>query len=359
VKLAIFSIAALGAGVLCTLAWTARVPEQLANRGLVVLDRDLDFGEVWEQNRFRWTIPIQNTTSHAIEIDDIRTSCNCTSVEPNSLVVPGNGTVELHLTIDLATADELATKPSASPFSISVLPRVRGFETSGDVWIVKGTVRKLFSSITPSVFDYGEQSVFEDWPTKTSVVRCERFVNKVVVACDPQLATVSVRPLQNDPHTFEVSVTPSRRERSGDVDFPVLLQAIGMDGTQFSGRSIRLFGRVVADVLSEPSEVRFTPAAVGTVLEDSVFFSSRKQRSFRVVSATSDDDNTTISTQEEQSAGNCVFRIKHRISKVGESWSSVRFAVTSDDAPAQQLVNVNVFAYGLKPARAEPKNRNP
>jgi len=52
------------------------------NRGLSIAVEQLDFGEVWEDGRFRWLLTLQNTGEQDVQIKELLSSTNKTSENP-------------------------------------------------------------------------------------------------------------------------------------------------------------------------------------------------------------------------------------------------------------------------------------
>lgn len=61
----------------------------------------LDFGSVWNSEKFEWTVPIRNATSFPINVDRLEGSCTCTLVTPSSFVLKPGEEVRVKLRFDL------------------------------------------------------------------------------------------------------------------------------------------------------------------------------------------------------------------------------------------------------------------
>lgn len=115
---------------------------------LVVAPERLDFGEAWEDSQFKWVLPILNAGSHEVEIQDFGSSCTCSAIEPQSLVIPAGQAREVCLTLDL-TADPLkerAKQPAQEwrDFPVTLAPRLRDDRGSRTWWTIKGRVHAAF-----------------------------------------------------------------------------------------------------------------------------------------------------------------------------------------------------------------------
>src|SRR5262245_11214444 len=63
----------------------------------------LDFGEVWENPKFEWVLPIENPGDEDVQIVGFASSCRSLIVQPANGTVPGRGTVSFRLNFDLTS----------------------------------------------------------------------------------------------------------------------------------------------------------------------------------------------------------------------------------------------------------------
>ncbi|MBY0231201.1 MAG: DUF1573 domain-containing protein [Gemmataceae bacterium] len=99
-------------------------PVQQAKRESLVVDpARLDFGEVLENERFAWTLPIENRGDAEARITKFQENCVCAKFDPPSLVIPPGETREVRLTLDLTRKPEDRGE-AARPFAVLVEPIV-------------------------------------------------------------------------------------------------------------------------------------------------------------------------------------------------------------------------------------------
>jgi hypothetical protein len=67
------------------------------DEGLDIPSNFLDFGNIWEQDTFEWTVPFHNRSRHSITIEKIATSCNCLRVTPASFTLSPEASLPSHL----------------------------------------------------------------------------------------------------------------------------------------------------------------------------------------------------------------------------------------------------------------------
>jgi len=80
----------------------------------------LNVGDVWEDERFAWTVLIENQEPVPVEMTSFSHTCNCLSIKPESLVLKPGERRELYMEIDLTQQ----TKPNGEVF-VRLFPRLK------------------------------------------------------------------------------------------------------------------------------------------------------------------------------------------------------------------------------------------
>jgi len=139
--------------------------------GLSVAPGQLDFGEVWRQDKFPWEFVVRNETELPIEITGFDSSCDCVTVEPSALSIPGRQEARLRLTLDLARGKLPATcgEPAES-FSVILKPVVPGSTSYESGWKINGRIKSPLA-IVPSVVDFGGRPIFSAKSAPSQMVK--------------------------------------------------------------------------------------------------------------------------------------------------------------------------------------------
>ncbi|MCH8045203.1 MAG: DUF1573 domain-containing protein, partial [Planctomycetes bacterium] len=130
----------------------------IENGFLEVDPEHLDFGEVWVQDKFQWTLPITNTSSEPVEVLEFRSSCNCLSIEPKTLVLAPGETSDVHLTLDLTTRNPEQAAKASRRFSVRIAPIITGGLAQYTGWEIQGQVRSVFT-VVPLPIEFGRELV--------------------------------------------------------------------------------------------------------------------------------------------------------------------------------------------------------
>lgn len=168
--------------------------------GLAASEDTLEVGDVWEQSDFTWVVRVTNETSRTIMLQDVLTSCSCSSVEPRSMAIPGRAQVELRVMIDLAKAADPSSKAHSRPFAVTVIPVIDEGPAPIAGWTITGRVRRPFQFEPPFV-DFGELG--NDKPFRQATVH---------VVPSPELVDIQADCAD---HNWKCLLTPSPGAASG------------------------------------------------------------------------------------------------------------------------------------------------
>jgi hypothetical protein len=240
-------------------------------------------GLVRVQEAFPWTVTIKNPGREPVQVYDLMSSCSCTKLEPRSFVVPPEGSVDVHMTIDLTTLDpELAARAERA-FTAQLTALVA--DSQGQipvVWDLRGKVQSAIA-LEPTHVRFTETLIRGlPWEGTTVVVRSLEDVEHVRAQCDPAQARVDVAPIADDSGAWELRVTPSESLPAGLCTFKVYIEATLRGGEAVPPIPLSVAARVAEDI-------EFAPAVLllGVRREvDSVVLRSRTARQFEVVVAT-------------------------------------------------------------------------
>ena len=104
---------------------------------LAVFPEDLDFGEVWETATLDRVVRVRNPGDIPVEVNQIRSSCNCLAVQPSSFVLEPGATRELHVRLDLRSKSD----QDLNDFHVHLSPVCNSTEFKIR-WTLKGRVRR-------------------------------------------------------------------------------------------------------------------------------------------------------------------------------------------------------------------------
>jgi hypothetical protein len=261
-------------------------------KALSIENASLDFGEVWENAKFDWTLPIRNTTADPIEVLSFSTSCSCLDVRPQSFVVQPGQAQRLTLTLDLTRVFR-PDGPDQLTSEISFVPTIMGHPLQNEGWRLKGKVRKLLRPFPMSIR-------LPDQLTKG--VDCMAEAKATVFASvplDDLLAEstskdISVTVHKRSPEHFEIVTRASPRLPIGPFQHKIILKPVA-DKKELPEKAITITGEMHAEVEALPSRVLFGAHVGGERLRQTVRLVSRsgtpfKIRSWRVQGDVKDND---------------------------------------------------------------------
>ncbi|MBX9578829.1 MAG: DUF1573 domain-containing protein [Gemmataceae bacterium] len=242
--------------------------------------RDLDFGEAWETDRFRWVVRVRNTSEKAVHIERVGASCGCTGVTPQQLTLDPAATADLSLAIDL-TANPDPSGEFAVRLTVEPADPATGRALPPAVAVVQGRRRPVFR-IAPVHF-LGRYSRATPpggpWTVPfTSAVPLDR----VSASASGSFERAEVTPTDPAGTAFVARVWPRGPLPLGEFGGELALRP-HRGGEAVPDRRTRLSGAVVPDVEAEPPTVSGGGRAAGESFEYPVRLQSLSGQPFQVV----------------------------------------------------------------------------
>lgn len=327
-------------------AWWAQKnltePALLANGGLVVDAKALDFGTVWEDAAFAWTLPLHNYSGRDIHIERFITSCHCVAIEPPSLHLPAGGEATLRLTLDLRAAQGTADAKAGRAFAIDIAPIIEG--VSGTGWKVTGRVRPVLS-VTPELVDFGHELIRgQPIPPRTIKVVAYTPLQSLTVTCTATFAEVHTRRLADpkQPNSYAVTITFHKDMPAGQYRAKVQLTATTATGQKAPPVVVPIQGRVVNYVKAVPAKLILGARAVGETVEETVTLQSYTGEVFAVERIDCGSENISIAPIAKSAN---TYQVKTHITRQGSQTEEVIFAVVLAKMPDKEMERKDLNAY--------------
>lgn len=315
----------------------------------------LNFGDAWEQHSFRWTVPVTNSGTRSVRIDEIEGSCDCTAIAPQEFELAPGETQELSLTINLSQSDWRDDEQARS-FETTLRPRLGAeVNAANPVWVVRGHVLRNPISASPAVIDFGNELIagtpFSSRESVISLAPGNHFARMEASCVPPDAGRAVLDLIDGEPRRYRLSVTPGETLGRGRFTFSVLISA--RDETEGRGPvlDLKAVGTVQGDIVAQPEKVRFGARPVGSAGVDQVVLFSHQGRPLkvRIVQESSGVTGTPAPGSEPELQ---IFDLRQQFSRVGEHWGSMQFEaayIDNDDPP--EIILVETSYYGTEPPR--------
>jgi hypothetical protein len=306
----------------------------------------LDFAEVWETDRFAWTLPVENCGSERVAVTGVVGSCQCLTVEPQQFALDPGGRIDLRLALDLRPRSGEKAESGVRPFSVVLMPIIKpepGRVWRSPEWKVSGRVRRVLDA--PDEVWLGTHSEFAPALLPRSVTVVPKVpVRSLRATVDRSdiVADVSADRERPDRFVVELTAKDGGSYGPGDISWSVTLHSVAADGTELPPKTIRLTGRIVPDVRSEPLEVLFPARTVGDVVEEVVSLRSLTGTPFRIERMTTEGAGVSVEPMGE-GAG---YHVRLRLDSAGEHRGVVTFTVEARDRVYRVAVPVVGTALG-------------
>ena len=309
------------------------------------LDR-LDFGEVWEDPQFRWALPITNHSAQDVEIKRFLGSCNCSQIEPKTLIVPAGQTREVQLTIDLSPKEQGDIGSPVHDFEVGISPEVSGV-TSPVWWPIRGRVRSAIQCAPPFV-DFGripESSRYASQKTRiTALVPLAKLsANSTSPAFD-----VHIQPSAPETRdSFELVVTQRSMLPRGEIRCLISVTPELSNGQCLAAKKVEVRGRIVSDIEPSPSTLLFGACGLNTTATDTIRLRSSSRQPFTVKEVRCEGAGLKAERVADAGGSSAAFEVERRIVTPGEKNGKLVFRVARSDKQEEEVV-VRVSYCGVK-----------
>ncbi len=335
-------------GLACAYRMWMRTESITTESGLSVTSESLDFGDVWAQEAFVWSLPLYNETSSDIEITDFDVSCHCTSISPNSLIVPAYGEALVHVTMDLRPMFSEQAMQSDRPFAVLIAARTAGRSRSDFGWNLEGRIRNAVL-VSPIKVDFQDRLVRgSPFSPATVELTCHPDCMGVTAECDSSIAKVNLMP-RAGMTDFQLEIIPNAELTAGEHEFDVSLTPQSADGEEIPDMRIPVICRVWHDVEVVPRQIALGAQNSGESVDATAFLRSRTGKRFVVEDVIAPDNDITVTPSIDSDAGQ-LFRIVCPSVQPGLQNQQVRFIVSQQHEDEKFDVSLSVVYHGIEPA---------
>jgi hypothetical protein len=206
------------------------LPASNPNGGLVVDSSELDFGEVWEQQRTTVPVTVRNPTNRGVEIDGW-SGWNRTDISPRRVAIPAGGSAMIQIQFDPALGRSTSDLSELFEIEQQFKPWIVSEPGQHPGWTLTGRVKRAVS-VSSGYLELSKEPLLrsEEFPTESVRVIALRPIQSLTAVFDPKQLEVRISN-PDSRNGYDVSVTPADTVSSGGRTFFVVLQAELTDGT--------------------------------------------------------------------------------------------------------------------------------
>jgi len=308
------------------------------NRESPVSVANLELGEVWAQEDFKWSIFLTNETGEKLNVEEFARSCRCAALKPSSLTILPKETAEVALTLDLRPCRPATSLYETRSFAVMIVPLIkRGDKTERREFKLRARIKNSLVVSDANVFFGEDDQVTAGGGWRPRVLRFESAVPLKAVDVWVEPACVSaVASLETD-YSGVLTLVPKRELPSGRFESQVHLRAIPNAETFFPSVTLPVSGVVLDDVEVIPPLVLFRPAVVGTEMQETVVLRSRTGTPFAVRSVQPTSDLTLVEAIEGVCPESCQYRIRQRAGDTGGQSEIVDFWIAGEGNDSRRL----------------------
>lgn len=337
--------------------------EHSTSTELSIDPRELELGTVWESSQHVHALTIRNTRDRPLKVIQLRASCTCSSVNPDSFEVPANGEVTVQLTLDLMLKKPDGLDPGKSwTFAVTLSPDIErvSSELRDPVWTLTGTVRPALNVDTTRVH-FGTKSedalpVEATFPV-TAEIPLKEFTVALDILSPGWEAEVQATSISGG---YEVRVRTPERMPIGTADCLIRLTAVSQSGETLPSKTIRVTGVISNDVTASPPSIVLGAREVGSECEEVIFLESLTGKPFGEVQVEARFEGTTVTLREQQNriSERC-FALTQQILSGGLQRGEIEFVVSTTSGYREEIqVRVPIQYLGIESEASEVGDRN-
>ncbi len=316
-----------------------------ANRGLVLSESDLDFGEVWEAKQFHRELTIENQAGEDRAIAGFAMSCSCLSVKPDSLVVPAGKAARIRLTLDL-TSRQLEERDAVDrPFRVQLVPQIEGGLPRAMGWTIHGRVRNVLAPSQVTV-RFGDTLIRgSPFSPRTLTLRAQMPLKEVRVEGQPKGVSIRVEQVQSGAPIYRLTIQPQANLSAGPFSESLDLVGVTPQGRTVWGATLQVDGKVLEDIQAIPPSLSLGARKVGETVQSEVFLRSASGKAFTMEGIVVESADQNVEPAAGAPVRGRVFRLTQRITRLGAQSAQLKFFVVTE-TKERVTVPVDIGYYG-------------
>lgn len=272
----------------------------------------LEFGTVWAQRDFKWSIPVTNVGTRTVDVTDVISSCGCAVVDTRPFSVAPRQTAEVKLSIDLTSKRRPVDGQAERLFPVGVMLFTKAVD-AGEIRLnLRGIVKDPLYLTPPAVVFWDVAEDTEDLPVVQLMAIPLVPLAKLSAKCDDELqVVVGTREYEQSAkggtseRGFPIEAALKKRLPCGSHVFNMTLFATTAEGQELPGLRVPVKVAVVGDVFISPAFGHLGVVQRGSSEETSFQLISRVRSPFRVTKVavpTFDDFRVTVDSEAAQPA---------------------------------------------------------
>lgn len=316
-------------------------PPQAEQPALTVDPAHLDFGDVWESDKFEWSAPVRNRTETALQVSAYSSSCSCVSAS-SSRLIPAGESAPLTFRIDLrAVACASAAPQHVRDANIRVgIARDSAPTEAVTAVELRGRVKSALA-VSARAVDFGRLALNG---TKSRVVTVRGLVGLRELNATVDGTAVIAELKATGAAQWELHLRPTATAVVGRYEAKVKLEPITTNGERVPPVTLAVAYDVLADIQPDSPFVPLGAGRVGETLRGTFTVASSSGKAFPAPTC----DGATLAPAHTTPQSSYTFQIAHEVAALGNQ--TVPVVVRGRDADGHPFeVRVDVQCYGVSP----------
>jgi hypothetical protein len=322
------------------LAGAGHGSEPQAHTRLHIEPDQLNFGKVWETDKFVWPVIIENQGDDPCVVESLSGSCSCQTFNPQQFILDPGEKQRVEITLNLRNGVSHADVEPVREFGVTFWAVSRG-QAAASYWSLKGRVRSAFRC--PDRVDLG--TVSESERTSSS----SRFplvplmpLSRIEAEIPSPFAHAEIHLPEGGRKRYEVAITPRSGLDKQRYTTTVTLTAVLADGTAVPTVRVPVSFEIGEDIEAVPPALPLGALDIGETARETITLRSRSGGQFVIQSVRAEGDGLTV--QPIKHPGMVAYEATQRIDTPGAGVGRVVFVVASPGRREVELVVPVTFA---------------
>ncbi len=313
-------------------AYTYLQGDRRSRPGLQVEPSQLYLGEILETEGLQHSFTIKNTTEEEVAIRGYNAYCNCTSIQPELLVIPPGGTADVRLTVHLLLGPARdKTEERVVPVAWRLVPKAHPESAADpDGWTFRAFVHRVLD-FDPAQLNFGSLQEGEAVPPRTLLVKAVRPVAALEAKSLSDAVPVEVVKSDQPPNAFAVKVAPSSTLPPGPFRHELVLVPKNPSPERLPTYRLTVQGLVIPEYQAVPPALHLGARSVGDTMAETLVLVSAHKRPFEVIDVEASSSDTVVEPDPKVHPHGAQFRVSQRIGETGPRTSNIKFSVRKAD----------------------------
>jgi hypothetical protein len=312
----------------------------------VVVEGQLDFGEVLENPTYSLPVTLFNTSDSEIKIERFVTSCACIGIDPPRIHIPAYSRVTVAAKTDLLLSPPKEGE-SVLYQDLKISVAALGEEKDSKIadWTIKGRILRALS-VSAYEVDFNDVEPGNDVAKTIFVVPNVPLGSLAVKTPDSTSKLDAILSTKDDAGRMALRLTLKPTAASGRFNEQIVLTWAPSGKLDLATTAVKVKGNIASAYFLDPPALLIAPLEVGKSGTDVVTVTHKSGRPFSIKEFEVDSKDTSVTLPESGEGTVRRIRVTQKITAIGDRNTWIRILVV-DREGRQEWISFSTMCTGL------------